>query len=249
MPYEISAKVLNKIWLSKNTYLLELFAPQIASRAKPGQFVMLEVPGKFLRRPLSIAGVDGNRVTIVFRVVGEGTKNLSLVRRHTQLSAFGPLGKPFPTPESKAILIGGGIGVVPLIFFARELIKTGQNFELIYGEKSAEYLLDERFPDIRFRIFTEDGSKGEKGTVLDGLKITKDDVIYACGPTPMIRALKRILESKNNTCWVSLEQRMACGIGVCRGCVVKLESGYKTVCRDGPIFLLSEIDVNSLIEP
>ena len=241
MPLEIESIVLENLYASEETFALRIFAPGIAKQAKPGQFVMLYVPGKFLRRPISIASISGGRLTLLIRIAGKGTQELSQVSRNTKLKMLGPLGNPFSIPTGGAVLVGGGIGVAPLIFFSNLLKSLNIEHRLLYGEKCGKYVISQRFLPDGVEIFTEDGSKGTIGTVLSGLPNEVATPVYGCGPGKMIEAMIQQSSKFISTVEVSMEQRMACGYGVCQGCAIETKSGYKLVCKDGPIFPLHEI--------
>lgn len=231
---EVIATVLDIRTVAENTFWLELYAAGVAERAVPGQFVMIEVPGKFLRRPFSIAGVEGRRIKILFRAVGEGTRVLARVRRNYQLRVLGPLGGGFPQVDSPPMLVAGGVGLAPMLFvkvFLPEAV-------LLYGEKNENYLVDRTILPADALIAVEGGKKvvGFRGTVVELAERQSPRPIFACGPAPMLDALAKLAEKWQVPAWFSLESRMACGFGVCNGCVIRTAEGYKKVCTDGPVF-------------
>ena len=219
-------------------------SPKAAKLAKPGQFAQIFVPGKTLRRPISFCDIDRTNGTLrfVFQIRGEGTKYLAGMKRGEALDMLAPLGNGFETSAAsrRALFVGGGIGVPPLLAASKQF---GPNAVLAAGFKSKEnIILKEEFEKngCKVLIATDDGSYGHHGLVTDIIKDLEFDVIYACGPRPMLMAVSRIAEEKNILCYVSMEERMACGIGACLGCAVKLCGGngeyYGHVCKDGPVF-------------
>lgn len=235
--WDILATVMDIRWADKDTFWIDLYAPQIARSVAPGQFVMLEVPGKFLRRPFSVAGAEGSHIYVLFRVVGEGTRNLSRVRRNQKLRVLGPLGRGFPEPQNGTVLIAGGIGVAPLLFVKSRYPQT----VLIYGERTVGVILDRRFLPADTLIATDDGTAGFRGTAVQLAEKRPPAQIFACGPAKMLAAVAQLAEKWNVPAWVSLEARMACGFGVCNGCVIPTATGYARVCTDGPVFELAKV--------
>jgi dihydroorotate dehydrogenase electron transfer subunit len=227
--------------------------------AVPGQFVMLRVSENMdplLARPFGISSVSSKKsIEIYYRVVGRGTLLLSSVEPERALVLQGPIGNGFSVPEKDVtpILVAGGSGFPPLHFFS---IKTGSRAHLFAGARNKECLPPTgaiksfRGHTKRVYIVTEDGSAGKKGLVTDllpSLIADLDDapriVIYACGPRPMLAAVARIAAEHAIRCYVSMEERMACGLGACMGCSVGMKSGgYKRVCKEGPVFDAREID-------
>lgn len=236
MPSEIESVILDNRLVARDTCALWLYAPDIAHRAQPGQFVMLGIAGKFLRRPLSIAGTDGGRILLLVRIVGEGTASITALRRNQRVPVLGSLGNAFPDDIENPVLVGGGIGIAPLLFAVQSMISSGKEFSLLYGEQAAENLIAGEFLPDETQIATDDGSAGFCGTVSDLLKEFPPAPILACGPEPMLRSIARIAKKRKVSAWLSLETHMACGFGVCHGCVVHAKSGYLRVCSDGPIF-------------
>jgi dihydroorotate dehydrogenase electron transfer subunit len=227
---------------------LTLQAPAIAQKAYPGQFVMLYLPPgrqQQLPRPLSIFRVDRERheISLFFQVKGEGTGILAGVETGSLLKLLGPLGTGFSSVMANSILVAGGMGLAPLVYLAAEAAKP---CSLIYAARGADQLVcppaDLKIAGVTLLEVTEDGSRGEKGSATDLLsRLLKSDhhsykAIYACGPRPMLQEVARIGRQKGVPIWVSLEERMACGIGACLGCAVATTDGYKRVCHDGPVF-------------
>jgi dihydroorotate dehydrogenase electron transfer subunit len=242
----------------KGAHLLWLEAPGIASQAKPGQFVMVrcgENDERPLRRPFSIHQREGDKIALLFNIVGDGTQWLAQRTSGDKIDLLGPLGNGFTIHQDskKLLLVAGGIGIAPLRFLADEAVKLGLSTTLLYGTASATQLYP-HLPKVNLAATTtEDGSAGEKGMITDlmpnllpnllpdlltdSTKTTEQ--IFACGPMPMYRTMAKIPEFKNAQ--ISLEVRMGCGLGVCYGCTVKTKNGLKQVCQDGPIFELNDI--------
>lgn len=233
---------------------------EAAKSAKPGQFLSMYTNDgtKLLPRPISICEIDreGGALRVVYRVTGEntGTEQFSRMKAGEGLFIVGPLGNGFPLEEAKgkkAFLMGGGIGVPPILELAKEL-DCGKE-QIIAGYRDRQTFLREEFEkNGELFISTEDGSVGVKGNVLDAVREhgLEADIIYACGPTPMLRAIKQYAEEKGITCYISLEGRMACGIGACLGCVCKTKEkdahsnvNNKRICKDGPVFLSTEVEI------
>lgn len=244
--------------IGKDIFSLWLQTDQMAQYARPGQFLSLYTgnAGKLLPRPISICEIDKetSRIRLVYRVTGKntGTEAFSKMQPGDKIEALGPLGNGFPLEEAegkKVFLIGGGIGIPPMLETAKQLNaqKTavlGYRDELFLNEEFAKYA------DVY--VATEDGSSGTKGNVLNAIqeKALEADVIFACGPTPMLRALKEYAVANHITCWISMEERMACGIGACLACVCKSKEkdahsnvNNKRICKDGPVFLSTEVEI------
>lgn len=230
---------------------------ELATQAKPGQFISVYTQDKsaLLPRPISICEIDkkNQRIRIVYRIAGKGTREFAGYHAGASIDILGTLGNGFPVKEAagrRAFLMGGGIGIPPMLALAKAIegpkdIITGyRNNELFLAEDLAKY--------GSLHVATEDGSVGTKGNVMDAIaaKNLKADVIFACGPMPMLRAIKQYAEKENIPAYISLEERMACGVGACLGCVVKTKevdahSHVKNarICTDGPVYLASEVDI------
>lgn len=247
--------------LSGDYFLLGLEAPAQAARTRPGHFYMLGVPGAglshdpLLNRPISAldvrAGADGMPAEVLFLVkkVGRGTRRMGRLRPGDRLLCHGPLGRPFPDPPAGArlVLAGGGVGIAPLFCCAREWGRTAE-VTLFYGGRTATELpMAGAFAETGVRserLVTEDGSLGETGLVTaplaDFVNQGAVDLIYTCGPNPMMEAVFRIAAAKGIPAWVSMENRMGCGLGACLGCAIPIltEGGTAMlrVCREGPVF-------------
>ncbi len=223
----------------------------------PGQFLHFRVSDSIdfmLRRPISLCLADeaNNLVTVVYRAQGEGTKRLARLTAGDTVDVIGPLGKGFPLHEesSATLVIGGGIGVPPLLELAKKLRAKGTRVVAILGfQKASQAILIEEFKALaEVFIVTDDGSMGKKGLVTDLLDASMTDGIsryYACGPTPMLRAVKETLEPSGILGYLSLEERMGCGIGLCAGCVHKIQDNdgvhYVKTCKEGPVFAAEEV--------
>ena len=247
---QTDARVISNEELIPRVYLLWLDCPGIASKARPGQFVMVrcgEGAEYQLRRPLSIHQQDENRFALLFNVVGKGTQWLSQRQADDKLDLLGVLGDSYEIyPDSrKLLLIAGGIGIAPLVFLANEAIKKGKEITLLLGSPAAGQLYPPRLlpAGVRLVTATEDGSAGEKGMITDILPdfISDADQLFACGPVDMYRVMARMPELKDKPAQISLEVRMGCGRGICYSCTVKTKTGLKQTCQDGPIFELNEV--------
>jgi dihydroorotate dehydrogenase electron transfer subunit len=232
-------------------YLMWLQCPELSGLFKPGQYIMVRCADDMvLRRPLSIHRVDGDKLALLFMVVGEGTKWLSHRQAGEKLDVLGPLGDDFPvSPKSKSLLlVAGGIGIAPLFFLAEEAVKSGKNVTVLFGAATKEKSNPVRFltHGIKAVQATEDGSAGYKGLVTELIAehaVTADQ-IFACGPMPMLKYMaenQKKLGIKDKPVHISLEMRMACGVGVCYGCTIRTKHGLKQVCKDGPVFALDDI--------
>jgi len=238
-------------------WLLSFSSPEIAERARPGQFVNLavECSGSLLRRPFSIArvsrqGAFAGTVDVVFDAHGPGTEWLTGVGVHDLVDVVGPLGTPFPLPQRKVscLLIGGGYGAAPLYFLAEELVRQGLRVDMIVGAASQERMLnviEAKRISASVTFTTEDGSLGERGRVTDVLEQvaaqSRTGVVYACGPNPMLRAVSERCQELELPVQVAVEEHMACGIGVCFTCVFPIRGKdgqvrMKRSCIDGPVF-------------
>ena len=248
-----TAKVVSQEALAADIYSMWIEAPEIAAAAKPGQFfsVYTKDAGRLLPRPISICETDKGRgrLRIVYRVAGAGTAELSGYRAGDDIAVMGPLGNGFPLKSKKAFLIGGGIGIPPMLELSKNLECEKQ---IVLGYRDELFLNREFEPFGRVYVATEDGSAGTKGNVLDAIRENglTADVIYACGPTPMLRALKAYAQERKIECWISLEERMACGIGACLACVCRStdvdEHSHvhnKRICKDGPVFSAQEVEL------
>ena len=232
---------------------------EAAQTAKPGQFISMYTNDgtKLLPRPISICEInkEAGQLRVVYRVTGEntGTEQFSRAKAGDIIPVVGPLGNGFPLEKAegkKAFLMGGGIGVPPILELAKQLDCEKQ---IVVGYRDANTFLKEQFEaNGALYISTEDGSVGTKGNVMNAIAENglTADIIYACGPTPMLRAIKNFAESNGIECYISLEERMACGIGACLACVCKTKEKdhhsnvhNKRICKDGPVFLSTEVEI------
>lgn len=247
-------KVISQEMLASDIYSLRLNVGDMADSAKPGQFVSLysNDSSRMLPRPISICEIDrkAGSLRLVYRVVGEGTKEFSGLTSGDEVKVMGPLGNGYTLKDSKGILVAGGIGIPPMLQLAKEL---KSEMTIVLGYRDSELFLKEDFEGLgRIIIATEDGSVGTKGNVLDAIKAegVTGDVLYSCGPTPMLKALKAYAEDKGIEARISLEERMACGIGACLACVCQSKDvdhhsnvHNKRICKDGPVFDSREVDL------
>ncbi len=213
--------------------------------AVEGEFVNIAVPGYYLRRPLSVCDWEDGRLTIVYKVVGEGTKVLSEMKAGTELEVLTGLGKGFDPLECRkeALLVGGGLGVPPLLLLAKKLKAQGKKVSAVLGfNKAGEIILEKEFRGVcdEVVISTVDGSVGVKGFVTDAIKAAEPsfDYFYTCGPMVMMKVVCAALEGPGEA---SLEERMGCGAGFCYGCSIQTKNGPRRVCKDGPVFKKEEL--------
>lgn len=259
MPSVEKALIVRHREVATDYFELEFIAPTIAREVLPGQFVHVRVSESLdpiLRRPFSIYDVDKNlgSITVFYKVVGRGTRMLARFQLATRLDVMGPLGRPFTIPEhvSSCLLVGGGVGIAPLVYLARVLNERKLKCKVLMGASTAGFLAGKAILDkmgIPYLVSTDDGSEGMKGQVTDlfeaELERSRCDFIYACGPEGMLIKVTEIALSLGIPGEISLEEHMACGVGACLGCAhpVKGEEGvrYARVCKDGPIFKLGEV--------
>ncbi len=251
---KIKARVESQVQLADGGYSMELLAPEIASAARAGQFISVYTKdkSKLLPRPISLCGIDRERgiLRIVYRVAGAGTAEFSAYRAGDSVEIMGPLGNGFTLKDKKAILIGGGIGVPPMLELMKEL---SCERTAVLGYRDQQLFLKDEFEACGpVCVATEDGSAGTKGNVLDAIREqgVEGEIIYACGPTPMLRAVKAYAQEKGIECYISLEERMACGIGACLACVCQSKDvdshshvHNKRICKDGPVFAAEEVEI------
>ena len=242
---KIKATVFSQEQLASDVFSMWLEVGSMASEAKPGQFISVysNDDSKLLPRPISICEIDKEtgRLRIVYRVVGYGTKEFSGCKAGDTLEIMGPLGNGYTLKKDKAILVAGGIGVPPLFGAARQ---CGKNATVAVGFRNKDFVIledDFRAAGCDLRIATDDGSYGHHGLVIDLFQDLHPDKIFACGPKVMLRAVTEFAKAHNIPCEISLEERMACGIGACLGCAVELydengETYMGHVCKDGPVF-------------
>lgn len=251
--FEEIAPIVRQEEIADDIYSMWIEAKDIAEHAKAGQFLSVysNDGSRLLPRPISICEIDREkgRLRLVYRVAGKGTKEFSDMHAAATLKVMGPLGNGFPKKEKKAFLIGGGIGIPPMLELAKELDCEKQ---MVLGYRDELFLNDEFKPYGTVTIATEDGSAGTKGNVLDAIRENglTADIIYACGPTPMLRVIKQYAAEHDIECYISMEERMACGIGACLACVCQSKDkdahsnvNNKRICKEGPVFLAEEVEI------
>ncbi len=246
-----TGRVISQEMLAGDIYSMWI-ETNIADEAMPGQFISVYTKNsaRLLPRPISICETGKKALRIVYRIAGEGTNEFSTYREGDSIDILGPLGNGFPLRDEPAILIGGGIGIPPMLELARRL--KGDK-TIVLGYRDADTFLDKELERYgRIVIATDDGSIGTKGNVIDAVKEqeVKGSVIYACGPTPMLRGVKTYAEGAGIEAYISMEERMACGVGACLGCVCRSTDiddhskvNNKRVCKDGPVFNAQDIDL------
>jgi len=246
-------KVLSNNEISSSIFEMVIEDRDIAIEAEPGQFLHIKAKLRsdtLLRRPISICEISGDNITIVYQVVGKGTEELSLIKPLAFIDIIGPVGNAFPVDkEKKCAVIGGGIGIAPLLELSKRLI----NCDAYLGFKSGIYKLDDfnKYCD-NLVVSTEDGSFENKGYITDFIKnVESYEVIYTCGPKIMMKKVKEMCHGiPSVTCYLSMEERMGCGIGACLVCTCKITNAndsewhYKKVCTDGPVFDAEEVELS-----
>ena len=260
MGVKVNCELVKKEVIAEGIYKFTVKAPAIAEKAETGQFLEIKVSKTgtpFLRRPISIYNIckEEGLVEFIFQVKGEGTKLLAEENVGAELDIMGPLGKGSFDIEGykKVAIIGGGIGTYPLHELAKELYGNA-DVTMYMGFRTKDLVtLEKEFEAVsnRLVITTDDGSYKEKGYAINFLKEDcqkeKPDMIYACGPLPMLKAVREFAIEENIPCQVSLEERMGCGIGACLGCAVKIISGeeprFGHVCKDGPVFNAKDVEI------
>ena len=235
-----NAKILSNEEVAEKIFQLTLDAPELAQISRAGQFVQVKISDEFtLRRPLGIASTAGGKVKIFYRAVGRGTENLSKRRAGECLNILGALGNGFTPRDGKILLVGGGMGLAPLLCaaekFSANVLMGGRNRgEVIFWQEEFRPHVEEIF------ITTDDGSFGQKGFVTDLLPeilaAKNYSAILTCGPEIMMRGVAKLALEKNLPCEVSFEKRMACGLGACLSCSIDTVDGRRKVCKDGPVF-------------
>lgn len=250
----INCAIISQEEIAPDVHDLRLSAEAIVNKAVPGQFVnvYIDTDGKLLPRPISICEADEKTgvLRLVYRVAGKGTKILAGKQAGEAVRILGPLGNGFPIKEKSVFLIGGGIGIPPMLELAKRFPKDVQ-IVLGYADKNL-FLAEELGEYGPVYVSTDDGSRGTPGNVIDAIRANnlKADAIYACGPKPMLRSLKEYAAQHDMECYLSMEERMACGVGACLGCVCESTEkdahsnvNNKRVCKDGPVFRAEEIQL------
>ncbi len=258
----LKGEILSNESYGPDIYKMEVFSPYIVKNTGAGQFVNIKctpegVRDPLLRRPFSIFDIEErfNVFSILYFVKGRGTQYMSKLNKGDMLDFSGPLGKPVDLAVSgnNLLLIGGGMGVVPLNLLSKLGLDAGKNVLVMAGFRDSSLLRWERDlvrMGVKYRIFSEDGIWGEQGLVTDHLfdeyKVFADHDVFCCGPAPMLEVLQKRLTGENIDATVFLEEKMACGMGACHGCVIKVKTAsgdfdYKRICKNGPAFKLSEV--------
>ncbi|MBO4881223.1 MAG: dihydroorotate dehydrogenase electron transfer subunit [Firmicutes bacterium] len=211
----------------------------------PGQFINIKLDGRFLRRPISVHDADDTSITIIYKVLGRGTEDMTSYAPGKELDVLAGLGNGFdPTASEKPLLIGGGVGIPPLYLLAKKLIAAGRSVQVVLGFNAKEdaFCIGEfEALGCKVSVASLDGSLGVKGFVTDALPSPDTyDCFYTCGPLPMLRALDGAIPA-GIPGQLSFEERMGCGFGACMGCTVPVKGGYKRICKDGPVLAREEI--------
>lgn len=247
------ASILTQTEIARDIFDMTISFPEGAKMAVPGQFMSLycNEGARLLPRPISICGIDPEAGTIrmIYRIAGEGTREFSKMKPGDTLEVMGPLGNGFHKKEKRAVIVGGGIGIPPMLELAKQL--PGEKTIVLGYRDDKNLFLKEEFEKLgTVRIATDDGSLGVRGTVIDAIReyAVKGEIIYACGPMPMLKALAEYAGEHDMEAQISLEERMACGIGACLGCICKSVTidphtnvNNKRICKEGPVFDAKEV--------
>ena len=234
-------KIIENIALTDSVYKMTLQGDTSAITA-PGQFVNIKLDGLYLRRPISVCNVENDLLTIIYKAVGKGTRQMSAMNAGV-LDVLSGLGNGYDLSVAgeKPVLLGGGVGVPPMYLLARKLIEAGKHVKIILGFNTKEELFyEEEFRALgcEVTVTTVDGSYGVKGFVTDALQEMDYTYFYTCGPEPMLKA---VYASAKTSGQMSFEKRMGCGFGACMGCSCKTITGYKRICKEGPVMRKEEI--------
>ena len=237
---ECEFKILENKMIAKEVFLMKLDG-DCSEFTAPGQFCEIKIPGKYLRRPISVCDVSENTLSLIYKVLGEGTEELSCMEEGEYLSILTGLGNGYSVKDAPKIpvLCGGGVGVPPLYYLCKKLVEAGKHPYVALGFRSKEDVFFEeefRALGVPVNVATEDGSHGQKGFVTSLLG--NHSYAMVCGPEPMLRAVHEKVEGGQ----FSFEERMGCGFGACMGCSRKMKSGMKRICKDGPVFAWEEIE-------
>ncbi|MBO5065243.1 MAG: dihydroorotate dehydrogenase electron transfer subunit [Clostridia bacterium] len=235
-------RIINNTQLTETVYKMKL-SGDVSDITSPGQFVNIKIDGLYLRRPISVCDSENDVLTLIYKVVGKGTEKMAEMEIGTELDVLTGLGNGYNTAVSgeKPLLIGGGVGVPPLYMLAKKLIAEGKKVNVILGfNTKAEIFCEEDFKALGAEVVvaTADGSYGVKGFVTDALSDVDYTYFYTCGPEPMLKALYKATATSGQ---FSFEERMGCGFGACMGCSCKTITGYKRICKDGPVLEKEEI--------
>lgn len=235
-------EIIENKYLTENVLRMKLSGDTSEIKC-PGRFVNIKLDGFYLRRPISVCDFDENTLTIIYKVVGKGTKLMESMKKGEKLDVLTGLGNGYDTSLSgeRPLLLGGGVGVPPLYNLAKKLIAEGKNVTVILGfNKKSEVFYEDEFKALGAEtiVTTVDGSYGKKGFVTDAMKELSYTYFYTCGPEPMLKAVYKTSETEGE---MSFEKRMGCGFGACMGCSCKTITGYKRICKEGPVMKKEEI--------
>jgi len=257
--FQENAKVIYTREIAENTFESMLYSPKISKNSKPGQFINILPSADWpfmMRRPMSIASQEENNISIIYKVVGSGTQLMKDWKINQRVDIIGPLGNFWTGyTDYKPILIGGGVGIAPIMNLKKHLDDLEVDHYLIMGARSSDEHFLNHNPEKNIYMSTDDGSLGVKGNVVDALKLIKEDMtlkkIFACGPPGMMEAVKFFSIKNKIVCDLAIETIMACGVGICQGCTVELNNDnsdkdsyrqkYALACIDGPIFNAKDI--------
>lgn len=239
---QVMMKITDNKKIAEKTYFMSLEGDTSAI-TKPGQFINIKLDGFFLRRPISVCDCENGKLLIIYKVVGNGTKEMSELPVGAELDILSGLGNGYDTSKSGdcPVLIGGGVGVPPMYLLCKKLVSEGKKATVILGFNSEKEVfgVDEfKATGAEVYVTTADGSVGTKGFVTDVLKNLDYTYFYTCGPMPMFKAIERIAKTSGQ---YSFEERMGCGFGACMGCTCKTKYGNKRICKDGPVLEREEI--------
>lgn len=235
-------RIIDNAPLTKTVYKMRL-AGNVSDITAPGQFVNIKLDGLYLRRPISVCDCEDGVLTLIYKVVGKGTEQMSQMTAGKELNVLTGLGNGYNTALSgeHPLLLGGGVGVPPLYMLCKKLIAEGKKVSVVLGFNTKEEIFcEEDFKNLGTEVFvaTADGSYGIKGFVTDAIKDINYTYFYTCGPEPMLKA---VFKSTDTSGQFSFEERMGCGFGACMGCSCKTVTGYKRICKDGPVLEKEEI--------
>ena len=234
-------KITENIRVAENVYKMVLEDPEL-EEMKPGQFVNIRLDGLYLRRPISVCESEAGSLTIIYKVVGKGTEQMSRMKRKETLDVLTGLGNGYDLSKAgdRPLLLGGGVGVPPLVMLARKLREQGKDVTAVLGFNTKEEVFGEfafEILGVKTIVTTADGTYGTKGFVTDAMP-EDYSYFYTCGPEPMLKAVYRKTKTSGQ---FSFEERMGCGFGACMGCSCKTITGYKRICREGPVLEKEEI--------
>ena len=235
-------KIIENTQLTSTVFKMKL-SGDVSEITSPGQFVNIKLEGLYLRRPISVCDCENGVLTLIYKVVGKGTEQMAKMTAGEELDVLTGLGNGYNTALSgdKPVLLGGGVGVPPLYMLAKKLIAEGKKVSVVLGFNTKdEIFCEEDFKALGadVSVATADGSYGVKGFVTDALKDIDYTYFYTCGPEPMLKALYKVTATSGQFCF---EKRMGCGFGACMGCSCKTITGYKRICKDGPVLEKEEI--------